>query len=75
MFDDLRKMDDGQSSFEDTSDADLEPLLNKKKKAKSGGRHKLLLGMTAFQRFVISGLLFLMVCILGMMAVLISSSM
>ncbi len=74
MFDDLRKMDDGQSKFEDTSDADLEPLLKKKSKAKSGKGSGLLLGMTAFQRFVISALLFLMVCIIGMMFVMISSS-
>ena len=73
MFDDLRKMDDGQSSFEDTSDSDLEPLLAKKSKAKTSGKPKNLLGMTAFQRFVISALLFLLVCIIGMLFVMISS--
>ncbi len=74
MFDDLRNSAADQSGFNDDSDADLEPLLSKKPqpvRRKRGGR---LLGMTAFQRFMISVLLFLLVCILGAMAVMLNSS-
>ena len=77
MFDDLRNISDDQNSFGSDNDAELELLLKKKpqstkKGQKSGG--KLILGMTAFQRFIISGLLFLLVCMLGMMLLMITSS-
>jgi hypothetical protein len=78
MFDDLRNSADDQSGFSDVSgDAELEPLLQKKpqvkgKTRKASGRK--FLGMTAFQRFMISALLFLLVCIMGMMLVMFNSS-
>ncbi len=78
MFDDLRNSAEDQSGFTDVSgDAELEPLLEKKpqvkgKSRKSSGRK--FLGMTAFQRFMISTLLFLLVCIMGVMLVMINSS-
>ena len=79
MFDDLRNNADNKPPFtDDNDDAELEPLLKKSSKKQagfgmmSGG---LVLGMTAFQRFVISALIFLMVCILGAMLVMLRSSM
>jgi hypothetical protein len=77
MFDDLRNSAEDQSGFTDESDADLEPLLNKSSQAKGSGfkiSSKNFLGMNAFQRFMISTLLFLLVCILGTMLVMITSS-
>jgi len=78
MFDDLRNIDDGQSDFANDGDADLEPLM--KKKARGGGQgfkmsDSTFLGMNAFQRFVISALLFVLVCMLGVLLVVIRSSM
>ena len=77
MFDDLRNMADNQSDFGEENNADLEPLL-KKKSRPSGPGLKLssntFLGMNAFQRFVISALLFLLVIMLGTMLLMITSS-
>jgi len=77
MFDDLRNIADGQSDFANDSDADLEPLM--KKKSGGGGQgfkmsNNTFLGMNAFQRFVISALLFVLVCMLGILLVVIRSS-
>jgi len=72
MFDDLRNSADMQGSFtpDEDADLDLEPLLKKKQKKSSSGikiNSNKFLGMNAFQRFVISALLFGMVCMLGTM--------
>jgi hypothetical protein len=77
MFDDLRNSANDQSGFPENSDADLDPLLQKKTQAdgrglKLGGSN--FLGMSAFQRFILSGLLLLLVFILGVMLVMITSS-
>jgi hypothetical protein len=77
MFDDLRNIADDQSAFADDRDSDLEPLL--KKKARSGGQgfkinNNTFLGMNAFQRFVISALVFVLVCMLGILLLVIRSS-
>lgn len=77
MFDDLRNIADDQSSFTNDSDADLELMLEKKPSKKNQGFKfggKNFLGMNAFQRFMISALLFMLVCILGAMFVMINSS-
>jgi hypothetical protein len=77
MFDDLRNVADDQSGFTNESDADLESMLEKKSTKKGQGFNfggKTFLGMNAFQRFMISALLFLLVCILGAMLVMVSSS-
>ncbi|MEI7848592.1 MAG: hypothetical protein WCK35_22510 [Chloroflexota bacterium] len=77
MFDDLRNIADDQANFGSDSDAELAPLLDKKvqkKKTRSKSGSKNLLGMSAFQRFVISGLLFLLVCMLGILFLMITSS-
>jgi len=77
MFDDLRSIADSESGFTDDSDADLESLLQKKPSLGGKGqksRKGVFLGMTAFQRFVISALLFVLVCMLGIMLVMIQSS-
>ncbi|HEY3312007.1 MAG TPA: hypothetical protein VGK00_10240 [Anaerolineales bacterium] len=77
MFDDLRNIADNPNDFADEKDADLEPLLEKKSR-KSGPGLKFssnnFLGMNAFQRFVISALLFLLVVMLGTMLLMITSS-
>ena len=77
MFDDLRKSAADQSGFPEESDMDLEPLLQKKGRDRVPGIQlsKLnFLGLNAFQRFVLSALLFFLVLILGTMLVLITSS-
>ena len=71
MFDDKRKGSGGRGGFDD----ELEPLLNggsKKRGLQFGSGN--FLGMTAVQRFVISVLLFMVVCVLGAMFVMIVSS-
>ena len=77
MFDDLRNIADDQSAFADDRDADLEPLM--KKNVRSGGQgfkisSNTFLGMNAFQRFVISALVFVLVCMLGILLLVIRSS-
>ena len=73
MFDDLRNSADMQGSFTPDDEVDLyiEPLLKKKQKKSSSVGIKInsnkFLGMNAFQRFIISALLFGMVCMLGTM--------
>jgi len=76
MFDDLRSIADNSSDFPDQSDTDLEPLLGKGSGGKGGSKKgKMpLFGLSAFQRFVLSALLFFLVCILGVMLVMINSS-
>jgi hypothetical protein len=79
MFDDLRKDSEDQSSFFQDDLSELDPLLQKKpEKAKVGLKinfnSKNFLGMNAFQRFVISALLFFVVCIMGMMLLMITGS-
>jgi hypothetical protein len=77
MFDDLRKSDDGNSSFFDEDQADLEPLLEKKPQKQALGisfNSRTFLGMNGFQRFVISALLFVVVCVLGVAFLIVSGS-
>ena len=77
MFDDLRKSANDQSGFPEDSDAELEPLLQKTAKVDGRGfnlNESNFLGMNAFQRFILSALLLLLVCILGAMLVMITSS-
>lgn len=80
MFDDLRKdSNDDQSSFFQDDLADIEPLLQKKPKKSSSGLNigfnsRTFLGMNAFQRFVISALLLIVVCIMGTMLLMITNS-
>lgn len=84
MLDDLRNSsnnNDTSSFFQQDDMSEIEPLLEKKPK-KSGPGLKLnvkinsntFLGMNAFQRFVISLLLFLVVCIMGSMLLMITGS-
>ena len=77
MFDDLRKSASEESGFPDDLDGELEPLLKNPAEGDKRG-FKLgkinTFGLTAFQRFILSGLLFLLVLILGFMLVLITSS-
>ena len=74
MFDDLRNSATDQGFPEDI-DGDLVPL-----KASQNPVAKLkinpinFLGLTAFQRFVLSALLFLLILILGFMFLMITSS-
>ena len=76
MFDDLRNIAENSSDFPEQSDADLEPLLAKRPGMRVGLKFsgKRFLGLSAFQRFVLSVLLFFLVCILGIMAVMVNSS-
>jgi hypothetical protein len=80
MFDDLRKdSSDDQSSFFQDDLADIEPLLGKKPKKSGSGfnlgfNSRTFLGMNAFQRFVISMLLLIVVCIMGTMLLMITNS-
>ena len=80
MFDDLRKdSNEDQSSFFQDDLADIEPLLDKKPQRASTGLNfgfnsKTFLGMNAFQRFVISTLLLIVVCIMGTMLLMITGS-
>lgn len=71
MFDDLRNSD--QPIFEGEQVKKTEPVLSmpnrpaaKKKKSKK------ILGMTAIQRFVLSILLFLFVCVVGVAVLLLT---
>ena len=80
MFDDLRKVsNDDQSSFFQDDLADIEPLLDKKPKKASTGLNiklnsKTFLGMNAFQRFIISTLLLIVVCIMGTLLLMVTRS-
>ncbi len=71
MFDDLRNEGDASPFFQGGAG---EPLLDAPKK-KSGGKKRKsgkFLGMTAFQRFIISALMMLMACVLGFMFLLVT---
>jgi len=81
MLDDLRNGNDDQSSFFQQDDmSEIEPMLEKKPKKSGLGLANLnvkfnsnsFLGMNAFQRFVITTLLFLVVCIMGAMLLVIT---
>jgi hypothetical protein len=79
MFDDLRSSADDQASFGQDDFSELEPLLEKKPQKNSLGLNikfnsKNFLGMNAFQRFIISALLLIVVCIMGTMLLMITSS-
>jgi hypothetical protein len=71
MLDDLRN-ESGQSDFQDKKQAPApgRRVQSPRRKA-SGGRF---LGMTAFQRFVVSLLLLFMVCLLGAAALVFTGS-
>ena len=76
MFDDLRDSANDQG-FPDEINGELEPLIkptsqNETRGLKLGSLN--FLGLTAFQRFILSALLFLLVMILGFMLVMITSS-
>ncbi len=73
MFDDLRKEGDASPFFQGE---EVEPLLDapKKKNRSSGKKGRKFLGMTAFQRFFISALLTLMVCVVGLAALLLTGT-
>jgi hypothetical protein len=80
MFDDLRNDNDDKSSFFQQDDmSDIEPLLEKKPKKKGMGLNvkfnsKTFLGMNAFQRFIISLLLLIVVFVMGMMLLMVTGS-
>ncbi len=80
MLDDLRKDSQAdQSSFFQDDLAEIEPLLEKKPQKTSQGlklkvNSKTFLGMNAFQRFFISLLLLVMVCIVGIMLLMVTGS-
>jgi hypothetical protein len=74
MFDDLRK--DGETSELFQSD-DIEPLLDAPKKKTGGLKLKSgrkFLGMTAFQRFIISALLMLMAGVVALAVLLVTGT-
>lgn len=77
MFDDLRNSAAGQSSFTDQGDEELKAFL-KEQSPRRGFNPSFnsnnFLGMNAFQRFFISALLFVVVCVLGLMLVMIVSN-
>lgn len=67
MFEDLRKDGDSSPFFQQGDEFD--PLLDAPMKKKGGGKarsNRKFLGMTAFQRFVISFAVMVMVSILGL---------
>jgi len=75
MFEDLRNSDDGKGSFFTDDQNDVEPLLEQKPARQTFGikfNSRNFLGMTAFQRFVISALLLVVVCVLGSMFLMIT---
>jgi hypothetical protein len=77
MFDDLRNSSGGdQDSFFKDDELEIEPLLENRPVKSSLPAMKFnsnnFMGMNALQRFVISTLLFLMVCILGTMLLLVT---
>jgi hypothetical protein len=76
MFDDLRSGSEDQSSFFQDDLVDIDPLLQKKSKKNSNARFnsRKFLGMNAFQRFVLSTLLLVVVCIMGAMLLMITGS-
>ena len=79
MFDDLRSSSEDQSSFFKDDLAEIDPLLEKKSKKSSKGtgagfNSRNFMGMNAFQRFVITTLLFVVVCIMGAMLLIITGS-
>lgn len=80
MFDDLRNSSGNgdQDSFFKDDELEIEPLLQKKTAQSSlptiKFNSKNFLGMNALQRFVISTLLFLMVCLLGTMLLMVTES-
>ena len=65
MFDNLR--DDSSSTFGDESEAKYQPAAGYGQSASS----KRFLGMTSMQRFVITVLVMLTVCVLGSMVLLV----
>lgn len=79
MFDDLRNSVDANSSFqaEEAVDFDVDSMLKKKEPRPAFGlkiNSNNFLGMTAFQRFIITLLLFFMVLVLGSMLLMITGS-
>jgi hypothetical protein len=73
MFDDLRKEGDSSEFFQGD---DIEQLLDapKKKGRGSSKKGRKFLGMTAFQRFVISALLMLLACVLGLVFLVVTGT-
>jgi hypothetical protein len=77
MFDDLRNSPEVEVSFtpEEEVDLDIDLLLKKKQTRSAIGIRidsRTFLGMNAFQRFVISTLLFGMVFVLGIMLLMVT---
>jgi hypothetical protein len=73
MFDDLRNEGDASPFFQGN---EVDPLLDAPKKKSRGAKKKSgkFLGMTAFQRFIISALLMFMTIILGLAFLLVSGA-
>ncbi|MBI3160923.1 MAG: hypothetical protein HYZ23_00355 [Chloroflexi bacterium] len=68
MFDNLR--DDAASSYED--EAKFQPAAGATTASSARPRSKRLLGMTAFQRFVVMFMLMIAVCVIGSMVLLLT---
>lgn len=66
MFDNLR--DDATSSYE--SEAKFQPTASTV--ASAPPRSKRILGMTSFQRFIVTFMLMIAVCVIGAMALLVT---
>ena len=69
MFDNLRE--DAASSPYYEEEAKFQPAANTESSVFSTTNSKRILGMTGVQRFVISFMLFLAVCVIGAMALLV----
>ncbi|MBI3172943.1 MAG: hypothetical protein HYZ25_04440 [Chloroflexi bacterium] len=75
MFDNLRDDSESKPFFQDESGespSSLRASLPEPRRASSSSSGGRILGMTAIQRFVLSVMLLVMVCVLGMMFLLIT---
>lgn len=74
MFDDLRKDSNESAFFQEENETDLLPKA-KPKKTGAGMSIKInnnFLGMTAFQRFILSVMLMVVTCVLGAVLLLVT---
>lgn len=71
MFDNLREEVSAKPFMDDEEEAKYQPAAGTEY-ASSGGRSTRILGMTAAQRFVIVFMLFLTVCIIGLLFLLVT---
>ena len=72
MFDNLRE-DAASTSYFEEEEAKYQPAANTKAAASPARPSKRILGMTGVQRFVITFMLFMAVCVIGAMALLITN--